>query len=302
MFEENNLTLMLSLPYDSGHFGLSMENRYTDWDVKMGQPTIFQVKSDGSQPTSIGGRCVNPLHPRVRQEVQAAVTELADRYASYPAVKSIMLISGHLGWLYPCWSMAPAFAPGENLDNSYLSSGYDDFTINLFEAEARVKIPVADTPQRFSERHDYILKHLRQPWIDFRCRQMAQTKLTLAAALRLKNPHLDLFAVDYWHYQEYTFARDPDPLYQKLKKIGTDLSLYKPIDRFYYGYYFNELDTCHEYDQCWLPRPLRQNLRFDEPRPQHLAVDRGKPAGRRLAGPAVHRERAVAGSEATLVL
>ena len=143
----------------------------------MGQPTIFQVKSDGSQASNFGGHCVNPIHPRVRQEVRAAMTELAERYASYPAVKSIMLISGHNGWLYPCWSMANTSpAAGENPDNSYLSSGYDDFTIGLFEADANVKIPVANTPHRFSQRHDYILKHLRQQWIDFRCRQMAQTK------------------------------------------------------------------------------------------------------------------------------
>ena len=36
MFEENNLTLTLSLPYESDHFRLSMENRYTDWDVADG--------------------------------------------------------------------------------------------------------------------------------------------------------------------------------------------------------------------------------------------------------------------------
>ena len=84
MFEENNLTLTLSVPYESDHFRLSMADRYTDWDVKMGQPTIFQVKVNGTQPNSFGGHCVNPLHPRARQEVESSLTELAKRVCVLP--------------------------------------------------------------------------------------------------------------------------------------------------------------------------------------------------------------------------
>ena len=122
--------------------------------------------------------------------------------------------------------------------------------------------------------------------------------MALAEAVRLKNPQLDFYAMDYWHYQEYVFARDPDPVYQKLKKIGTDLSLYKPIDRFYYGYYFNELDTCHEYEQTWLPRPLRQSLRSMNLDSSTSPWIEENPQVGALAGAAVHRERAVGRSEA----
>ena len=141
-----------------------------------------------------------------------------------------------------------------------MSSGYDDFTIRKFEAEAKVKIPVADAPDRFAKRHDYILKNLRQEWIDFRCRQMAETKRAWLRPSRHKSQsgflRRQLLALPGVHVR----LRSGFDV-SKAQEDRHRSRAYKPADRFYYGYYFNEMDTCHEYDMCWLPRPQRQNLR-----------------------------------------
>lgn len=56
-----------------------------------------------------------------------------------------------------------------------IKSGYDDFTINLFEKENNLQIPVdASDAKRFGKRSEYLLHNHYDLWINWRCRKIAE--------------------------------------------------------------------------------------------------------------------------------
>lgn len=263
VFEENGLTLVLTTA-PGPPYSLKQRDRYTDWDVRLGAPTLCQVTAGGFQPGGLMGREFNPLQPEVQRLYQGTLAEMAERYDDYPAVKALMLIGGHNGAFFPAYhTYSPwgIFTPTYQADDNYFGATYDDYTIGLFEQETGIKVPVADPAKRFTERRDFLLANARQEWTDFRCRQMLKVRQGLAEAVRAKSKRLPLYVVDYWHHNEWAFARDADPLQVKLKKIGTDLDLYAQPQPFVYGFFFNELNGYHESHMSGMPREYRESLR-----------------------------------------
>ncbi len=100
------------------------------------------------------GPIFNPLHPVVQTAIIAFVREIAERYGKHRSFKGIALTM---------------WAPTMIWFGS-LHSGYDDFTIGLFEQETGVRVPVdPGAPDRFSKRYDFLIFQCRDAWIDWRC-------------------------------------------------------------------------------------------------------------------------------------
>jgi hypothetical protein len=123
------------------------------------------------------GPIFNPLHPTVQHAVRAVIRELAERYGSYAAFKgiSINLWAPTIVWF------------------GSLHSGYDDYTVSLFEKETGIKIPVEEKdPKRFSKRYDFLAFNCRPAWIDWRCRKIHELILSLRDELVAARPDLRL--------------------------------------------------------------------------------------------------------------
>ncbi len=96
----------------------------------------------------------NPLHPVVQEAVLGLVQEIADRYGRYPAFKGISLNMWH----------------GTILWYAALDTGYDDYTVGLFEKETGIALGVdPKAPDRFSQRHAILTGPHREKWIAWRC-------------------------------------------------------------------------------------------------------------------------------------
>ncbi|MBN1557466.1 MAG: LamG domain-containing protein [Lentisphaerae bacterium] len=266
MFEENGLTLVLSTAYAPG-VELCLQDRYTDYDVAQGQPTLCQVTGAGVQAPTFSGRAGNYLDPRVCGGMEALAGELAERYDLYPAVRAIMYLAGLDGAFLPSVA-APRFYnkldDPVDLDEAYFLASYDDLTIDRFTQETGIQVPGSPgDPARFAQRRDFLLDpDNKEAWIDFRCRQRLAVWQGIADAVHTAGSgRLDFYPVEYWHTAEYAFVRDAGSITQKVRNIGTDLALMSAEDSFAFGYYFNELNGYHESHQNGLPAPYRDALR-----------------------------------------
>jgi hypothetical protein len=151
--------------------------------VKAGEPTINAVTKDGRvmRRTNHGQPpAYNAIHPKVKGLILALVQEMADRYAASPAFGGIAF---HLTRCQPT-------------QFGGLDSGYDDWTISKFEKDTGNKIPVdAKDPERFGKRYDWLLANAREPWIQWRCAQLADYYGQAARILTEKRADLKLVAV-----------------------------------------------------------------------------------------------------------
>ena len=99
----------------------------------------------------------NPLHPTVQAALVGFVSEVAQRYASHPSFKGVSINFWHATFLW----------------FGTLRSGYDDYTIRLFESETGIAVPVdATAPDRFSQRHQFLTRVCRPAWIAWRCHKI----------------------------------------------------------------------------------------------------------------------------------
>ena len=104
----------------------------------------------------------NPLHPVDQEWYLDMIGEFVDRYKDSQALRGINL-------RLMKWSNTGL--------NNFLSLdwGYDDLTVGLFEKETGISTGVNtdDNPQRFHARYDWLMAHARDPWIEWRCRKIA---------------------------------------------------------------------------------------------------------------------------------
>ena len=151
--------------------------------VKAGEPTFNAVSRDGQLvPRTWHNRspAYNAIHPQVKQRVLALVQELADRHGASPAFGGVAF------HLTRC----------QLLQLGGLDAGYDDWTLSKFERETGVKVPVdAQDPERFAKRCDWLLANFREPWIHWRCEEVAAYYGQAAGILRSKRADLNLVAV-----------------------------------------------------------------------------------------------------------
>ena len=82
------------------------------------------------------GPMFNPLHPTVQEAIVGFVREIGQRYGKYPAFKGISfnMFASAMPWF------------------GSIHSGYDDYTVGLFQKETGIDVPVdAKAPDRFSQ-------------------------------------------------------------------------------------------------------------------------------------------------------
>ena len=141
----------------------------------------------GTQPLAPGreniGPMYNPLHPVVRKAYLEVIGEALKRYGRYPAFKGLVLSLGK-GW--------PLRA--ESLVFDRLDSDYSDLTLERFRTDTGTVVPAPGTTEsdRAKERYDWIMRHARQPWIDWRCRKIEEIVGTVAGMVRSTRPELKL--------------------------------------------------------------------------------------------------------------
>jgi hypothetical protein len=100
------------------------------------------------------------------------VRELANRYSDSPAFKGVAL--RYMGWQFPAWQGFPS-----------IDWGYGDWTINKFEEETDVDVPVNDDdPNRYRKRYDWLMANAYQEWVDWRCARLTAYLNELASILR----------------------------------------------------------------------------------------------------------------------
>jgi hypothetical protein len=108
-------------------------------------------------PDAHMGAMFNPLHPTVREALVGFVREIGTRYAEFPAFRGISfnMFASAMPWF------------------GSIHSGYDDYSIGLFEKETGIHVPVdGKAPKRFSMRYEYLLTTCRPAWVDWRCRKI----------------------------------------------------------------------------------------------------------------------------------
>lgn len=106
------------------------------------------------------GPMFNPLHPTVQDAVVGLAEEIAQRYKGYPAFKGLSFNMWHATILW----------------YASLNSGYDDYTVALFEKETGVHVPVdRSAADRFSKRYQFLIgPEQRHGWIAWRCAKVHQ--------------------------------------------------------------------------------------------------------------------------------
>jgi len=109
----------------------------------------------GEHPNPNGpGPIFNPLHPTVQAAIIGFVREIAERYSAYPAFTGISFNYFAAGMLW----------------FGSLRTGYDDFSIDLFQRETGIRVPGEPRrAARFQERYHFLTTRCRAAWIAWRC-------------------------------------------------------------------------------------------------------------------------------------
>jgi len=207
-FEESNA---LSSKYDGDD----------ERSVAAGAPTARMVNWDGSLSRGNPGDPprYNPVHPDVRQELLARVSEVVRLCSKSSAFKGVAL---HLDPSSSAW-----FAS--------IQCGYGDRAIAEFTRDTGIKVPVGQRgPERFAERARWLLSQKRGEWVNWRCRRLRRLYGELASRLEAARADLTLF-LDVAFPQ----ATSPHPLlnltawgtraqslHQLLREAGLDLTLF----------------------------------------------------------------------------
>ncbi len=124
-----------------------------------------------------GGPIFNPLHPEVQSAVVGVVSEIAARYARYPAFKGVSFNMWHATIVW----------------YASLHAGYDDYTVALFEKETGVRVRVKpDSPERFARRYQFLMHTARPLWVAWRCRKLHEFHCRIRDAVVAARPDLRL--------------------------------------------------------------------------------------------------------------
>jgi hypothetical protein len=125
----------------------------------------------------------NPIFPQNQDWYVGMIGELADSYASSPALLGVSLRL--MQWANPA------------LNNfQSLDWGYDDYTVSRFVAERGYAVPMggANDPGRFAGRYRWIMANAKAAWIDWRCEKIAELYARVASRLRRARPDLRLYS------------------------------------------------------------------------------------------------------------
>ncbi len=169
------------------------------------------------------GPMFNPLHPVVQEAILGFVEEIGKRYAKFPAFKGISFN------MYA--SCMPWFGS--------LRSGYDDYSVRLFEVETGITVPVdAQAPNRFSQRYAFLTQVCRPAWVAWRCQEVRELFGKIHRALTAARPDLRV-TVTLWSETVIMGLLGPasasHQLYARLatvdlyREAGIDMDLYHDL-------------------------------------------------------------------------
>lgn len=173
MFQANDLGLILSLEFLNTPRLIAAGHKHSYQEVLDGARTVGQVSRGGQLASAFGGVAPNPFAPEVQNAMVKVAGELASRYGKHASVLGLAFLCGDEGF-QPC--LLRKFVPGE--DN--LEYSYDDISIERFEKEEKIKIPVDRKAQdRFAKRYEWLMSHAREAWIQWRCEAMRDLLLKI---------------------------------------------------------------------------------------------------------------------------
>ncbi|MCA9021322.1 MAG: family 10 glycosylhydrolase, partial [Planctomycetaceae bacterium] len=114
----------------------------------------------------------NPLDPRVQAEIVKIFRELVVRYKDHPSFQGVAVQLSLNGYLQ---------LPG-------LEWGYDDLTIQQFQKETGVRVPVATESGKYQERFRFLTTTALPQWTQWRCQKIRELHQLLADMLQAESP------------------------------------------------------------------------------------------------------------------
>ncbi len=229
MFERNGMSMVSGIEYVNTADVLAESTATLEEVIKEGAPTLYCMRKD-AKLSSLHGGCkwqgLNYFHPRVQESILTIVDELVDLYADYPAWKGIgFILSRNFGPMTIC---------NASHDNA-LNYGYEDFTIELFQKDTRIRIPVRKKdPERFMKRYEWLMANKKQEWIDWRCRKYTELYCRIRDRVLKGRPDLKLYLMNFepmnFTAEAMTLAGhmdDPEYMKEVVKQFGFDIDALK---------------------------------------------------------------------------
>ncbi|MFC2087833.1 hypothetical protein ACFLSA_06715, partial [Bacteroidota bacterium] len=241
MFEKNNITMISGVE----HFTVDIlkKGQPTPEQIRAGVEHKFMVTREGTlfpihavrhkdghwtgsgRPLpdgSVRWPAQNYFHPEIQGRFLAIIDDLVRLYAEYPAWKGIAFILSRCMGPMEVAHLHSKEIPG---------AGFEDYTIDLFEKETGIHIPVNKRdPDRFEKRYQWIKKNIEEQWITWRCAKYTDFLKRILDRVSGGRPdvklHLVIAEPMLWegsqeildgHYEDSTF------LVNLLKKFGFDL-------------------------------------------------------------------------------
>jgi len=226
MFARNDLKLISNIEYTSTR---EFHKPPTEDAIRAGAPNYLSVSRFGKVQAKGWLVWVNFYHPEVQASLLTIADELIALYKEYPAWNGISLLLSRWfgGPLQFCWYGAK---------DDPLDWGYEDYTVELFQRETGITVPVdARDPDRFAKRYDWLMANAQEQWINWRCAQYTALYKKIRDRLVQARPDLKLYLLCFeptfsYSYRPTKQALDldgkydqPDAVQQVLKRFGFDL-------------------------------------------------------------------------------
>lgn len=259
MFEYNNLKLILNVA-PCNPLPLARLYRHSTYDLINGAPVALQVSKDGKMDAGhFGYQPSNPFNPVVIEEYKKFAEELAERYGKYKSIVGISWLCGGAGLGEPSifqWGYRIKKEDKEGFNRMFFNYTYDDITMKKFEEYTGVKLPgEIGNPNRFKERYEFIMKNLKEKWIEFRCYYMSEVHKELKDAFIKKAPDKKYFLFDYYGVALNNEVSNMKPI-DIVRLACSDPKYYKNIEGLVYCPYIPTIDGSQfkEYAHGLLPK------------------------------------------------
>ena len=140
-----------------------------DFRFAYGEKCVADEGGGYPSTTCPPGPIFNPLHPAVQEAAVGYMREIGQRYGGYEAFDGVAVTMWAQTFLW----------------YGSLCSGYDDYTVGLFQRETGREVPGdANAEDRFSQRYRYLTGAARETWINWRCQRTRDLLRRLRDALR----------------------------------------------------------------------------------------------------------------------
>jgi len=195
-----------TLPYNLRNFQKLVEAG----GIRAGSPDFrWAYGEKRSGPDGFRGPIFNPLHPTVQEAMLGLVQEVVDRYGRYPAFKGIDF-----------W-----FNASTTLWFVSLRSGYDDYTVGLFQKETGIVVPVdAKALDRFSRRYAFLTGEVKPKWVAWRCEKIADLFRRIRDVVVKARPDLQVMIVDVLQRNETAQREGGLDIHLLAKEPGIEIS------------------------------------------------------------------------------